>query len=233
LKVGISRTRRQPKGRFDMTAYTRQIAPTQFVEANGIRFAYRRFGKSGGVPLVFNQHLTGTMDHWDPAVTDGLARDRDLILFNNAGVSSSSGEVPATVQVMRCGSIHHGAGIAESRCARLFDWRLYCTGNRTSGPRSRQAPRFGRHRPAQWRRYGYPHAEAQEIFGAAYNEPDHLWLHVHFTQSEKSQTAGREFLKRFRLRAENCDPEVNEKAAPAQIEQSANGARRRRSHSHI
>jgi pimeloyl-ACP methyl ester carboxylesterase len=100
LKVGISRTRRQPKGRFDMTAYTRQTTPTQFVEANGIRFAYRRFGKSGGVPLVFNQHLTGTMDHWDPAVTDGLARDRDVILFNNAGVSSSSGEVPTTVQVM-------------------------------------------------------------------------------------------------------------------------------------
>ena len=50
-----------------------QTAPTQFVEANGIRFAYRRFGKPDGVPLVFNQHFTGTMDHWDPAVTDGLA----------------------------------------------------------------------------------------------------------------------------------------------------------------
>jgi hypothetical protein len=37
-----------------------QTAPTQFVKANGIRFAYRRFGKSGGVPLVFNQHFTGT-----------------------------------------------------------------------------------------------------------------------------------------------------------------------------
>ena len=73
-----------------MTAYTRQTAPTQFVEANGIRFAYRRFGKSGGVPLVFNQHLTGTMDHWDPAVTDGLARDRDVILFNNAKTMSST-----------------------------------------------------------------------------------------------------------------------------------------------
>jgi pimeloyl-ACP methyl ester carboxylesterase len=41
---------------------------------------------------------------------------------------------------------------------------------------------------------------------------------VHFTRSEKSQAAGREFLKRFRLRAENRDPEVNEKVAPAQIE---------------
>jgi pimeloyl-ACP methyl ester carboxylesterase len=60
--------------------------------------------------------------------------------------------------------------------------------------------------------------EAQEIFGASYDKPDHLWLRVHFSKSEKSQAAGREFLKRFRLRAANRDPEVNEKVAPAQIE---------------
>jgi hypothetical protein len=35
---------------------THQTAPTQYVEANGIRFAYRRFGKPNGVPLVLNQH---------------------------------------------------------------------------------------------------------------------------------------------------------------------------------
>ena len=35
-----------------MTADTHQTAPTQFVEANGVRFAYRRFGKTGGVPLA-------------------------------------------------------------------------------------------------------------------------------------------------------------------------------------
>jgi pimeloyl-ACP methyl ester carboxylesterase len=83
------------------------------VEANGIRFAYRRFGKAGGVPIVFNQHYTGTMDYWDPTVTDGLARDREVILFNNAGVSSSSGEVPTTFEQM-------GAhGVAFSRALRL------------------------------------------------------------------------------------------------------------------
>src|SRR6202165_2139964 len=85
--------------------HSHQTAPTQFVEANGIRFAYRRFGKSGGVPLVFNQHFTGTMDHWDPAVTDGLASDREVILFNNAGVSSSSGEVPTTFEEMGANAI--------------------------------------------------------------------------------------------------------------------------------
>src|ERR1700676_4030489 len=78
--------------------HTHQTAPTQFVEANGIRFAYRRFGKPGGVPLVFNQHFTGTMDHWDPLVTDGLAAKREGILLNNAGISSTSGEVPTSVE---------------------------------------------------------------------------------------------------------------------------------------
>jgi pimeloyl-ACP methyl ester carboxylesterase len=83
-----------------MTQHNHQTAPTQFVDAAGIRFAYRRFGKSGGVPLVLNMHFTGTMDHWDPAVTDGLAHDREVILFNNAGISSSSGEVPNTIEKM-------------------------------------------------------------------------------------------------------------------------------------
>src|SRR5260370_8454696 len=77
-----------------MTDHTHQTEPTKFVDGAGIRFAYRRFGKSQGVPLVFFQHFTGTMDNWDPAVTDGLARDREVILFNNAGISSSGGETP-------------------------------------------------------------------------------------------------------------------------------------------
>src|SRR2546427_12215326 len=80
--------------------HTHQTAPTQFIEANGIRFAYRRFGKAGGVPLVFNMHYLGTMDYWDPTVTDGLARDREVILFYNAWAATSSGEVPTPFQQM-------------------------------------------------------------------------------------------------------------------------------------
>src|SRR3981189_3381477 len=85
--------------------HTHQTAPTQFVEANGIRFAYRRFGKADGVPLAFTQHYPGTMDFWDAAVTDGLARDREVILFNNAGISSSSGEVPTTFEQMGANAV--------------------------------------------------------------------------------------------------------------------------------
>src|SRR5467141_2306130 len=79
---------------------THQTAPTQFVEANGIRFAYRRFGKPDGVPLVFMQHFRGGMDHWDPAVTDGFAENRPIILFDNAGVAASTGETPDTIDAM-------------------------------------------------------------------------------------------------------------------------------------
>ena len=83
-----------------MSNYSHQTAPTQFVEAAGIRFAYRRFGKNGSVPLLFFMHFTGTMDHWDPAWTDGFAQDHEVILFNNAGISSSGGEVPTSIEQM-------------------------------------------------------------------------------------------------------------------------------------
>ena len=36
-----------------MSTYSALTVPTRFVEADGIRFAYRRWGKSGGPPLVF------------------------------------------------------------------------------------------------------------------------------------------------------------------------------------
>ena len=48
-----------------MSSHTAVTAPTQFVEANSIRFAYRRWGKRSGLPLVFNLHLNGNLDNWD------------------------------------------------------------------------------------------------------------------------------------------------------------------------
>ena len=80
--------------------YRHVTAPTQFVEASGIRFAYRRFGLEVGTPLLFMQHFRGGMDHWDPAVIDRFAANRPVILFNNAGVASSSGETPDTIDAM-------------------------------------------------------------------------------------------------------------------------------------
>src|SRR5262245_54279737 len=83
-----------------MSTDTALTAPTRFVEADGIRFAYRRWGKPGGLPLVFMQYFSANLDDWDPQVTDGFADDHDVILFDNAGVASSGGETPGTVSEM-------------------------------------------------------------------------------------------------------------------------------------
>ena len=75
-----------------------RTAPTQFLELKGgERYAYRRFGSGSGLPLLLLQHFTGTLDNWDPALTDALAGERELVLFDNAGVGRSSGAVPTTV----------------------------------------------------------------------------------------------------------------------------------------
>lgn len=73
-------------------------APTRFLAAkNGIRYAYRRYGKPGGTPLVLLPRFRGDLDTWDPALLDALAAERELILVNNRGVSSTSGTTPATI----------------------------------------------------------------------------------------------------------------------------------------
>src|SRR5271168_1189417 len=83
-----------------MSTQTALTVPTRFVEADGIRFAYRRWGKPGGLPLVFLNYFGGNLDDWDPQVTDGFAADYDVVLFDNAGVASSGGETPGTVLEM-------------------------------------------------------------------------------------------------------------------------------------
>ncbi len=226
-----------------MTQHSHQTAPTQFVEANGIRFAYRRFGKapdfdpelfldgidpeylaelndSIDVPLIFNQHFTGTMDHWDPAVIDGLAKGREVILFNNAGVSSSSGEVPTTFEEMGANAI----AFIKALGLKKVDVLGFSIGGFVAQEIALQAPDLVRRLvlvgtgPRGGQNMATLTPEAQQIFGATYKVPEEIWLKVHFTDSEASQAAGREFVERFLRRTENRDPEVNEKVAPAQIE---------------
>src|SRR3981189_1967267 len=173
--------------------HSHQTAPTLFAQANGIRFGCRRFGKSGGVPLVFNQHFTGTIDHWDPAVTDGLAATREVILFNNAGISTSSGEVPGSVEEMAVtaaafiralglakvdvlgfslgGLVAQALTLAEPGLVR----RLVLVG---TGPRGGEG-------------MATLTPEAQAVFGATYANPDELWLRGFFHPPPPGQIAGR------------------------------------------
>jgi pimeloyl-ACP methyl ester carboxylesterase len=76
---------------------TALTAETHFTGAVGVEFAYRRFGRPTEVPLVMLQHFRGNLDKWDPALTDSLAAQREVILVDYPGVGSSSGEPDSTV----------------------------------------------------------------------------------------------------------------------------------------
>ncbi|WP_354677530.1 alpha/beta fold hydrolase [Cupriavidus plantarum] len=103
-----------------MKKVTSSDAPTQYVEASGIRYAYRRFGnRTGGTPLLCLQHFTGTLDNWDPAIVDPLSEDREIILFENAGVGRSSGTVPATIAEMAAHVLRFCEAISLNRCHAL------------------------------------------------------------------------------------------------------------------
>lgn len=202
-----------------MSSYTHSTAPTQFAEANGIRFAYRRFGKKTGIPLVFNMHLNGNLDNWDPAVTDGIAIEREVILFDNAGVGSSTGEVPTTFAAMATDALAFidalglkqvdvfgfsiGGMVAQNivmqRSELVRKLVLAGTGPRNGDGMTDLTP------------------EAQAIFGKTFNPPEHLWLDVLFSPTPTSQAAGLEFLKRTASRTENRDQANSVKVVPAQV----------------
>src|SRR5258708_10605968 len=199
---------------------TDQTCRTQFVEANGIRFAYRRFGRAGGAPIVFNQHYIGTMDYWDPTVTDGLARDREVILFNNAGVSSSSGEVPTTFERMGANAIAFIKGLGLKQ----VDVLGFSIGGMVAQEIVLQAPDLVRRLivdgtgPRGGQGMELLTQAAGRLFGATYDPPENVWLAVQFSPSAAGQAAGKAFLKRTRFRQEGRDPEANDKVSPAQVE---------------
>ncbi len=91
-------------------------APTQFLQVGEQRYAYRRLGSGSGTPLLCLQHFTGTLDNWDFAVTDPLARGRDVILFENAGVGRSTGTVPRTVVGMANHTLAFLDGMGVAHC---------------------------------------------------------------------------------------------------------------------
>jgi len=199
-----------------MIQHNHQTAPTQFVAANGVRFAYRRFGKSGGVPLVFNQHFRGTMDYWDPAVTDGLARNREVILFNNAGVSSSSGEVSRSFQGMGANAI----AFVKALGLTTVDALGFSIGGMVAQEIAAQAPDLARRLILVGtgpRGADMSTSKSAEIFAGKYDPPEHLWLAVHFSPSASSRAAGLAFLKRKLLRQDR-DPEASEEVAAGQRE---------------
>ena len=53
-------------------------APTQYIEVEDVRYAYRSLGKQTGIPVVCLQHFTGTLDNWDPTSSMVLQKNDRL-----------------------------------------------------------------------------------------------------------------------------------------------------------
>jgi pimeloyl-ACP methyl ester carboxylesterase len=91
-------------------------APTQFLTLKSQTYAYRRFGGGDQPPLLCLQHFTGTLDNWDPAVTDPLAEQREVILFESAGIGRSTGKAPETIPQMAEHAFAFLDGLGLSNC---------------------------------------------------------------------------------------------------------------------
>src|ERR1700754_4771515 len=61
---------------------------TKTVLVDDARLVYRTYGDKGGLPLVLLAPLGSSMDDWDPAVINGLAKNATVIVFDNKGVGS-------------------------------------------------------------------------------------------------------------------------------------------------
>ena len=195
--------------------HSHETAPTRFVDAQGIRYAYRRFGKNGGVPLLFLEYFNSNMDGWDPVVINGLAADHEVVLFNNAGVASSGGETPATVPEMaeHCAAFCRALGLSAINVVgfslggmiaqhlpldhpRLVQ-RIILLG---TGPRGGEGMTF------------------TELSSEERADPVQFLLAAFFSPTAASQAAGRAYLDRLAGRTQDRDLPVSPKTAETQLQ---------------
>ena len=200
--------------------HTHVSAPTQFVQASGIRFAYRRFGQDIGVPLVFMPHFRAGMDHWDPAVTDGFAASRPVILFDNAGVAGSSGETPDTVEAMAERAADFVAALGLS----LIDVLGFSIGGHVAQNLTLRHPAIVRRLMlvGTGPRGGEPSQDPKSAEYGASTDPRtgetglEAFLYLFFRPSETSQAAGKAFWDRRHLRKNDVDPPSSPQTMAAQ-----------------
>ncbi len=195
-------------------------APTELIDTPLETYAYRRFGGGAAPPLVLLQHFTGTLDNWDPAVTDQLARGREVILFESAGVGRSTGEVPKTVQGMTA----HFLAFADALGLREVDLLGFSLGGMV-------AQQAALERPALVRRMllvGTAPEGGEDIMHLQKPELARILsdsslsgyerlVRLFFTPSDASRKAGEEFVARLALRTGDREPLSGPAVAQAQV----------------
>ena len=194
-------------------------APTKFVTVGENTYAYRQFGVGHGLPLVFFQHFTGTLDNWDPAVTDRLARDRSVVLFENAGIGRSNGKVPETVAAMA----DHAMKFLDAIQLTRVDVLGFSLGGMVAQVIALKRPRLLRRiilagtGPEGGVGVAMDRPELLKIFVDQKMPPSEKLLKLFFETTETSQSAGRRFVERLARRTKDIDTPTNAEAAGAQL----------------
>ena len=195
-------------------------APTQFVQTSKEKYAYRRFGKRSGVPLLLLQHFTGTLDNWDPILTAALAAEHDIILFDNAGIGKSSGTVPTTI----AGTAEHGLAFLHALGISSCDVLGYSLGGMVAQQMVLDQPNVFRKiilaGTAPRGGEDVMHLEKPSI-GKYFQDPNlkgyEILQKIFFAPTDSSQAAGKEFIDRLMLRQADRDPLSGQEIAQAQM----------------
>jgi pimeloyl-ACP methyl ester carboxylesterase len=195
-------------------------APTQIVDSKLEKYAYRRFGNGPGRALLCFQHFTGTLDNWDPAVTDPLASGREVILFESAGLGRSTGEVPASIPGMAA----HALAFVDALGLTQIDVLGYSLGGMVAQEIVLERPSLVRKMllvgTAPEGGEDIMHMEKPELKKIT-DDPNLPGLQklvkLFFTPSASSQVAGEAFIARLAQRKQDREPISDPNVARAQI----------------
>ncbi len=190
--------------------YTYATVPTKFVEANGIKIAYRSYGKEGDIPVIYFNHLTANLDNCDPRIMDAIAAHRHIISFDYRGVGSTSGEQGTSIPDMANDAIAfiHALGYKQVDIV-AFSMGGFITQELLlvepqlvrkiilagTGPRGGEG--------------------VSDVVGLTYKDIFKGFLtfrdpkfYLFFTQNKVGKEAARDFLRRLKERTENRDKKV-------------------------
>src|SRR6478672_2086918 len=194
-------------------------AATQFIETSRETYAYRRFGGGDALPLVCLQHFTGTLDNWDPAVTDVLARGREVILFESAGLGRSTGEVPTTI----AGMTEHLLAFVDALGLTQVDLLGFSLGGMVAQLAALDRPSLVRKMllvgTAPEGGEDIMHLEKPELRTILEDRSltgYQVLVKLFFTPSASSQAAGQAFATRLGARTDDREPPSGPKVAQAQ-----------------
>jgi hypothetical protein len=137
------------------------------------------------------------MDHWDPALTDGLAANRPVILFDNTGVAGSSG-------------IHPCTGTYTRRCPRFLDRRIRRALKLRHPELVRRLVLVGTKPRAGDDRDRHPDVNYVATRNEVLSLEDFRFLF--FVPSQTSQAAGERFWERRHQRTMDVDPPTSKQS---------------------